>query len=155
MLHDFSSHKDTWLSLIKVRVSTFHLMSTRRNKCPYIVCDLCINVVYYISSTFQNVSIFCVWICQDMREQHAWVWRTTPSRDRLGEYGRWATLILLTKQWDQSIEGIKNDMLMQIWLSVWHLTKYESASLNSLQANPSRGGTTRSVVLSLRDPRGP
>lgn len=41
-----------------------------------------------VCSTFQNICIFCVWTCQDMRGQHVPVQKTTLSRGRLEEYAR-------------------------------------------------------------------
>lgn len=106
MLHGFSAHKDTWLTLVKVRVTlivccyelgalmqqvfaglifsvqflmrVFISLQTRIYSFWASLCTFC------CSSICQSICTSCVWTCLATREQHAPTQRIIPFRGRSG-----------------------------------------------------------------------
>lgn len=94
MLHGFSAHKDTWLTVVKVRFLLGTVKGPDLSACGMenfsLKCVFCVTSVPSIvfPSTSQSICTSCVWTCPAMRGRRAPTPMTTPFRGRSGGFDR-------------------------------------------------------------------
>lgn len=88
MLHGFSAHKDTWLTVVKVRV----ILGTVKEPWPVSSC-VCVcktSVPIMFPSTYQSICTSCVWTCPATRGRRAPTPMTTPFTGRSDGFARYS-----------------------------------------------------------------
>lgn len=91
MLHGFSAHKDTWLTVVKVGVHPGY----RAGNWPVSFWVLfCVTSVVSIPfpSTYRSTSTSCVWTCPATRGRRALTPMTTPSTGRSDGFVRYSDI---------------------------------------------------------------